>query len=146
MNSVFADAVGAGRAWINAQDDLVGPGNPLQKGAHLKKLDGAADTCYAWLSLLPGTGITGAAESPQMFARITASVYGPTLEAVTRASVALADALVTRLAGQWTQVQVGDSTVQIWVGDDLTGPSDSPDGDLPRHLVDFTLVMQPALI
>lgn len=146
MTTVFVDAVGAAKAWINAQDDLVGPGGPLQKGAHLRELDGAADTCYAWLTLLPGTGTTGAAESPQMAARISASVYGPTLDAVTRASMALADALATRLAGQWVQVQSGGSTVQIWVGDNVTGPSDSPDGDLPRHLVDFTLVMQPALL
>jgi len=142
----IVDAVGAARTWINAQADLVGMGNPLQKGAHLKELDGAEDAAYAWLTLGTGTGTTGGAESPQMLARISAAVYGPTEEATARASVALADAIVTRLAGQWTVVGDPGSQVQIWVGDDLSGPASIPDGPLIRHLVDFTLIMQPALL
>lgn len=144
MTAVIVDAIGAARTWINGQADLVGMGNPLQKGAHLKELDGAPDASYAWLTLSPGTGTTGGAESPQMLARISAAVYGPTEEATSKASVALADAVVTRLAGQWTVVGEVGSQVQIWVGDDLSGPSSVPDGDLIRHLVDFTLIMQPA--
>jgi hypothetical protein len=141
----MVDAIGAARAWINSRTDtLVGPGKPLAKGAHLRELDGAADTCYALLTLLPGTGIGGGAESGWMNARISASVYGPTLEALTKASVGLADEIATYLAGQWTDVMAGGQTVRIWVGDDITGPSDLPDGNLPRHLVDFTLIMQPA--
>lgn len=145
-NTVYVDAIGAARTWINAQADLVGMGNPLQKGAHLKELDGAEDACYAWLTMLPGTTTTGGAESPQMLARLSAAVYGPTIEAVSRASLALADALVTRLAGQWTVVGDPGNQVQVWVGDDINGPADIPDGNLIRHTVDFTLIMQPALI
>lgn len=146
MTTTFVDAVGATREWINSRTStLVGPGNPLQKGAHLRELEGAADTCYAYLTLLPGTGTTGGAESPQMLARISASIYGPTVEAITNASVALADELLTGLAGQWTTVGAGAKAVQIWVGDDITGPADVSDGNLPRHVVDFTLIMQPAL-
>lgn len=143
MTTTVVDAVGAARTWINSRTDrLVGLGKPLQKGAHLKSLDGAADTCYAYLTLLPGSTVGGGAESGQMYARISAQVYGPTLEAVTYASVALADEVVTYLAGQWADV----GGVRIWCGDDVTGPSDVPDGNLPRHVVDFTLIMQPTLI
>lgn len=149
MTTTFVDAVGAARAWINSREStLVGPGHPLTKGAYLRELDGAADKCYALLTLLPGTAARGGAESGggQMHARIQAAVYGPTLEAVSLASVALADEVATALAGQWTTVELSSGPVQVWVGDDISGPSDLPDGNLPRHLVDFTLVMQPVLI
>jgi Flp pilus assembly pilin Flp len=147
MTTTYVDAVGAARAWINAQTvRLVGPGKPLQKGAFLRDHEGSADVCYAVLTLLPGTAPGGAAESPQMYARISASVYGPTIEAITYASIGLADEILTYLAGQWTTVTTPSGPVQIWAGDDIVGPSDVPDGNLPRHVVDFTLVMQPALL
>lgn len=147
MTTTYVDAVGAARTWINSRTaTLVGVGKPLQKGAYLRDHDGTADVCYAVLTMLPATTNGGGAESPQMFARISASVYGPTLEAITNASVALADEISTHLAGQWTTVTVPSGQVQIWAGDDISGPSDLPDGNLPRHIVDFTLVMQPYLI
>jgi hypothetical protein len=149
MTRTYVDAVGAARAWINSRTDtLVGPGMPLQKGAHLKELEGAADACYAYLTMLPGTTTTAGAENPSMAARLSASIYGPTVEAITNASLALADELLTDLAGAWTTVTFGNParSVQIWVGDDITGPSDLPDGNLPRQIVDFTLIMQPAPI
>jgi hypothetical protein len=143
VTTTFVDAVGAARTWINSRTGtLVGPDKPLWKGAYLRDHNGTADKSYCVLTLLPGTTASGAAESPQMYARIEAQVYGPTIEAVTNASVALADEIVTQLAGQWTVV----GGVQIWVGDDVTGPSDLPDGELPRHIVDFTLIMQPSLV
>lgn len=146
MTTVYVDAVGAFRDWVNSRTStLVGPGNPLQKGAFLRDHDGAADRCYAVLNLLPGTTAAGAAESPQMYARVSASIYGPTIDAVTKASVAYADEIVTNLAGQWVTVRSGADAVQIWCGDDVAGPSDLPDGNLPRHIVDCTLVMQPVI-
>lgn len=147
MTATFVDAVGAVRTWINSRTTtLVGEGKPLSKGAYLRDHDGAADRCYAVLTLLPSTGAAGAAESPQMFARVEAQVYGPTIEAITNASMGLADEISTGLAGQWTVVGSGSAAVQIWVGDDISGPYDLPDGNLPRHVLDFTLVMQPYLI
>lgn len=146
MTTTFVDAVGAARTWINSRTTtLVGPGKPLAKGAYLREHDGAADRCYAVLTLLPGTTAGGGAEGGQMLARVEAQIYGPTIEAITHASVGLADEVVTYLAGQWTTVGSGGSAVQIWAGDDVTGPYDLPDGNLPRHIVDFTLIMQPAL-
>jgi hypothetical protein len=145
--TVYVDAVGAMRDWTNGRTaTLVGPGNPLQKGAYLRDHGGTPDKCYAVLGLLPGTTAQGAAESPQMYARIGAQIYGPTIEAITRASMAYANEIVTELAGQWVTVREGADAVQLWVGDDIAGPSDLPDGDLPRHLLDFTIVMQPALV
>lgn len=147
MTVTYVDAVAAAQGWINSRTaTLVGVGNPLQKGAHLRELDGAADTCYAYLTMLPGTTTIGGAESGSMSARIEAQIYGPSLEAVTKASVGLADEIVTYLAGQWTTVNLTSGPVQVWCGDDVTGPSDLPDGNLPRHIVDFTMVMQPALM
>lgn len=147
MTTVFVDAVGAARNWINSRTaTLVGQDKPLTKGAYLRDHEGAADKCYCVLTLLPGTQASGAAESPQMYARVEAQVYGPTIEAITHASIALADEIVTGLAGQWTTVDLGNgAAAQIWAGDDVTGPSDLPDGNLPRHIVDFTLIMQPYL-
>lgn len=147
MTTVYVDAVGAFRDWINSRTTtLVGQGNPLQKGAYLRDHDGSPDKCYAVLALLPGTTAAGAAESPQMYARISASIYGPSIEAVTKASVAYADEIVTGLAGQWVTVRSGTDAVQLWAADDVTGPSDLPDGNLPRHIVDCTVIMQPALL
>lgn len=147
MTVTYVDAVGVTRDWINSRTaTLVGVGNPLWKGAYLLDHDGAADKCYAVLTMPPGTTNGGGAESPQMYARISAAIYGPTLDAITKASIALADEITVYLAGQWTTVREGADAVQIWVGDDITGPSDVPDGNLPRHIVDFTLIMQPALI
>lgn len=147
MTVTYVDAVGAMRDWTNSRTErLVGVGNPLQKGAYLRDHDGSPDKCYAVLTLGGSTAPGGSAESPQMYARISASIYGPTIEAITKASMAYADEIVTYLAGQWTTVRDGADAVQIWCGDDLTGPSDVPDGNLPRHLLDWTVVMQPALV
>jgi hypothetical protein len=147
VTTVYVDAVGAFRDWVNSRTDtLVGPGNPLQKGAYLRDHEGTPDKCYAVLTLLSGTTALGAAESPQMYARISASIYGPTIEAITRASIAYADEIVTQLAGQRVTVRDSGDGVQIWVGADVVGPSDLPDGNLPRQIVDCTVIMQPSLV
>lgn len=147
MTTSMVDAVGAARTWINSRTTtLVGPGKPLAKGAYLREHEGAADRCYAVLTLIPGTGTGGAAESPQMYARIEAQIYGPTIDAITKASIGLADEITTELCGKFVTVGSGADAVQIWVGDDLNGPYDLPDGNLPRHILDFTLIMQPYLV
>lgn len=136
----YVDAAGAVRAWINSRTaTLVGAGHPLQKGAVLKHLDGALSACYAYLE----EGLSfpdGAAENPDMFASIGAQVYGGTREAATAAAVALAEELVTELAGR--QASVPGAT--LFVADNITGPSWAPDGDVPRLLVQFTVRVRPA--
>lgn len=141
MSLTYVDAVGVARDWINSRTaTLVGEGKPLQKGATLKVLDGATPVTHAFLSLLPQISPTLGAESPTLAARISAQVYGPTLETVTIASVALAEELTY---GLMTPALVLGGAAKIWVSDDVTGPSDFPDQDWPRHLLDFTLVMSP---
>lgn len=146
MTISYVDALGASREWINSRTTtLVGVGHPLQMGAHLKRLTGAASASYAYLTLLPGTYLPLGAESPVIISRISAQVYGPSLEAVTFASVALADEICEGLKGNPQTVTLASgASVKIFVSDDLTGPSDLPDGDFPRHLVDWNVVMTPA--
>lgn len=137
----YLDVVGAARDWINSRTTtLVGEGKPLQKGATLKVLDGATPAAHAFLSLLPSIGSLIGAESPTLSARISAQVYGPTLEAVTIASAALAEEITY---GLMSPALVLAGTAKIWVSDDVTGPSDFPDQEWPRHLVDFTLILSP---
>jgi hypothetical protein len=140
----FVDAVGAARAWINSRTTtLVGGSNPLAKGAHLRELDGPGDKCYAYLNLQTGGGADGGAEGGWMRARIAAEVNGPTLEAVTKASMALADEIVNGLITP-TVVTVNGEQVIIQQVDELSGPFDFNDfSDLPRHVIDFTLILMP---
>lgn len=146
MTTSYVDAVGALREWLNGRTTtLVGPGNPLQKGVHLRHLTGAGSACYGFMTLLPGTYLPLGAESPVIISRISIQVYGPSLEAVTAGSVALADELCEGLKGAPQTVTLPNGThVKIHVTDDLTGPSDFPDNDYPRHIIDFNVVMSPA--
>jgi hypothetical protein len=136
----YVDAVGAVRAWINGRTaTLVGLGHPLQKGAHFKRLDGAADATYARLS--EGISVRGAgAENPDMDASLLAEVYGGTREEATAAAVALAEELSTVLCG--TAASVPGAV--LFVVDDITGPLWAPDGDLPRLTLTFTVRVRPA--
>lgn len=139
MARTYVDAVGAVMEWVNSRTaTLVGVGNPLQKGAYAKQLTGAADACYAYLSALPASQ-TGGAENPDMLARISAQVYGPSVLAVANAAAALADELGSGLEGRWADV----TGARLYVGDDISGPSDQPDFDLPRQVVDFSVVVTP---
>lgn len=145
-NVSYVDAVGALREWINSRTtNLVGVGKPLQKGAHFRHLVGAGSACYAYLTLLPGTYLPLGAESPVIISRISAQVYGPTLEAVAIAAATLADELCEGLKGMPQTVALPSGAfVKIHVSDDITGPSDLPDGDYPRQIMDFNCVMSPA--
>jgi hypothetical protein len=135
----YTDAVGAVRAWINGRTALVGLGHPLQKGAHLKRLDGAADATYARLSEGPSTR-GGGAENPDMDASLLAEVYGGTRDEATNAAIALAEELSTGLAG--IPASVPGAVLQV--ADDFTGPLWAPDGDLPRLTLTFTVRVRPA--
>lgn len=141
MALTFVDAVGAAQAWINSRTaTLVGLGNPLQKGAHLRHLEGAASATYALLEELPATRSFDSPESPDMMATISAQVYGGTREATTAAAVALAEELSTQLMGQPADV----TGATLMVCDDIQGPTWVPDDDYPRLLVQFTLRLRPA--
>lgn len=141
----YVDAIGAMKEWINSRTTtLVGVGKPLQHGAHLKHLTGAASASYAYLTLLPGSYLPLGAEAPVVISRISAQIYGPSLEAVTLASVALADEICEGLKGQPQTVTLPSGVVvKLLVSDDVTGPSDLPDNQYPRHLLDFNVVMTP---
>lgn len=137
----FVDAEGAFAAWVNAQTDLVGPGNPLPKGALLNRLRTAAPAPYVWLTQVGGGAGMGA-ESPDQRARMSGRVYGPTKESAGVAAAAYAEVLVSRLAGQ--QIPVPGGAAVLLVGDDLTGPLWAPDGDEPAYLVDVDVYLRPA--
>ena len=80
-----------------------------------------------------------------MAARIAAEIRGPSLEAVTRASLALADELATQLAGSPARVVSGTGDTLLCVIDEISGPFDFNDGsNLPLHIVDFTAIVMPA--
>jgi len=136
----YVDAVPAMQAWINSRSELVGLGNALQLGAHLKKLGGGEPAAYAFLEEQFSVRSADSAESPDMQAALSAQVYGGTREAAGRAATALAEELSTALCGSQAAV---DGAV-IFVADDIQGPSWVPDGDKPRYLVNWTARMRPA--
>lgn len=137
--STFVDAVGAARLWINAQTTgLVGVGNPLQAGAHLKHLQGATPAVYVLLEELPSRPTDDSPEDPDMLAILSFQVYGGTREATTAGAVALANALMT-LQGMPAVV----AGAKLWVSDDVQGPYWAPDGNLPRLIIQATVRMSP---
>jgi hypothetical protein len=137
----YVDAIGAMAAWINSRTEtLVGYGNPLQMGAHLKKLAGGEPATYAFMEELFSTRSEDGAENPDMMASLAAQVYGGTREAAGAAAVALAEELSTQLCG----CQAAVAGAVLFVSDDIQGPSWSPDGDAPRMLLNWTVRMRPA--
>lgn len=137
----FADAAGAMRLWILSRTaTLVGVGNPLQLGAHLKRIDGGQAAAYALLEELPGSRSLDSAENPDMMATISAQVYGGTRETATAAAVALAEELSTQLQG----VPASVAGALILAVDDIQGPTWAPDADVPRLLVQFTVRLRPS--
>ena len=141
----YTDGLAAMRAWINSRTDtLVGSGNPLQMGAHLKKVQGGQPATYAFLEEGFTVRSPDAPENPDMMSVLSAQVYGGTREAAGAAAVALAEEISTQLCGIPAVVDMGTSSALLFVSDDITGPSWFPDGDLPRMLLTFTVRMRPA--
>lgn len=143
--ATYVNAIGAMKEWINSRTvSLVGPGKPLQFGAHLKHMEGAASACYALLEEQPAYRSLDSAESPDMMAVLSAQVYGGTREAVTIAAVALAEEIAANLNG----IPVPVTGALILVADDIQGPSWAPDGpddaSVPRLILQFTVRMRPA--
>lgn len=137
----YVDALGVMKEWINSRTGvLVGPGAPLQMGAHLKLIGGGQPVTYAYLEEQVSTRSADSPESPDMMAALSAQVFGGTREAATTAAVALAEELSTQLSGSPAAVE--GATIQAV--DDIQGPTWLPDGDLPRLLVNWTVRLQPA--
>lgn len=84
------DAEGIVKDWINSRSDLVGPGKPLTRGAHLKNL--RSQGVYAYL-ITVGTPGDLTAETPIGRARISATIYASTKKAAADAAVAYATVL-----------------------------------------------------
>jgi hypothetical protein len=138
--STYVDSVSVIRAWINGRTaTLVGAGHPLQKGAHLKHLDGAASATYALIEEITALRSDDAAEDPDMMSVLSAQVYGGTREAATAAAVALAEELSSQLCG----CQAAVTGALIFVADDIQGPTWAPDNDVPRLIVQFTVRVRP---
>lgn len=136
----YADSVAAVAAWLNSRTaTLVGNGNPLQKGAHFKYLEGAAGATYALLE--EGASFhSQSAESPDMMAQLSAQVFGGTRQAATLAAVALAEELSTGLAG----TPAAAPGALLLIADDIQGPTWAPVADFPRLIVGFTVWLRPA--
>lgn len=136
---MFVDAEAAVASYINGlTTTLVGEGKPLAKGAHLHELRGAAKVCYALLSVVGGNPTLGA-ENPDHRARVSAAVYGPTKEAATAAAVAYANALI---ALNGTSVAMTGATGLVVDPDSISGPLWSPDGALPRLVIDADVYLR----
>lgn len=140
------DAEGAVREWINSlTENLVGPGNPLQLGAHFERLRSPARGSYALLYRIGG-GDALTAEHPYDQARISATIYGATKASACAAAVAYANA-VKAVNGR--PVVMGDAVCQVV--DNVAGPQaldrDGSGATEYRYLVDcdFFLVLASAL-
>lgn len=137
----YVDALGAMRAWIDLRTaTLVGAGNPLQLGAHLKKISGGQPVVYAYLEEQLSRRSDDGAENPDMLAALSAQIYGGTREAATLAAVALAEEMSAELDGRPASVP----GALIMAVDDIQGPAWFPDGDLPRLLLNWTVRVRPA--
>jgi hypothetical protein len=127
---MVVDAEAAVRAWLNARDDLVGPGNPIQVGAHLNRLRSPGRGAYAYLLRVGGVPAL-TAETPLDQARISATLYAPTKEVAAIAATAYARALhVLSLGGP--PVPMGPEAV-CHVVDNIAGPTAIDDHESNRE-------------
>lgn len=139
----YADAAGVMAAWINSRtESLVGDGNRLQMGAHLKHIIASEPVVYAYLTEQIATRSDG--ENPDMLSVLSAEVYGGTRQAATLGAVALAEEISTWLVGIPVYVVTDAGAAWIQTADDIQGPQWLPDGDHPRLLVTWTARIRPA--
>lgn len=139
----YADAAGIMAAWINSRTEtLVGSGNRLQMGAHLRYITASEPVVYAYLTEQVATRSDG--ENPDMLSTMTAEVYGGTRQAATLAAVALAEEISTWIVGSPIYVVTDSGAAWILAVDDIQGPQWLPDGEHPRLLVSWTARIRPA--
>lgn len=110
-------AVTAVLKWVNAHEQLVGSGNPLNRGAFRSLPRSPADGAYVLLYRLDGTDALNA-EEPADQARIAGVVYAPDDEAAELAATAYANA-ISELTGE--PAAMGDVAMCL-VADDIVGP------------------------
>jgi hypothetical protein len=138
--AVFYDALGLVKDWVNAQTaTLVGAGKPMPGGAFLRPQTSRTGGPFAVLSLVGGGEGTLSAEHPGQAARISAVVYGSTLEAVSLAAAAYANAIAKMRGVPPGQAGVG----LLLFAANITGPLQVPDQhDRPRQAVDADFYLQ----
>jgi hypothetical protein len=114
------------KAWINARADLVGPGNRLPNGAHLKELRSPADGAYALVERQAATGTLAFAEdSPFTTVRTVLSCYAGTHDAAELAAAALL-AAIQECQGNLVPVTDPEGTAVLRVTDKYVGPVFKP--------------------
>jgi len=127
----FVDAEGAVKSWINANTSLSGPGTPLPKGAQLHRLRSPYQGAYIWLRRVGGTKAPKLAEVTLDRARVSAMIFGVSLEAAAVAATAYANAIDAIR----TKTTMGSATCEFVAN--ITGPMDTTTNqDEPRYLVD----------
>jgi hypothetical protein len=132
LDRTFTDAEGAVREWLQGLTDLVGAGNPLEKGAHLEPLRSPMKGSHVVLTRIGG-GLAIPPEMPYDRARISATVYGVTKWGAAQGAVAYGN-VIASLRGRRTLLSGG--VYCVWVSD-IIGPIDaSPDTKDPRYTVD----------
>lgn len=147
----FVDAEAVVRAWLNSRTQLVGAGKPLRHGVHLTRLRSPQAGAYALLERLGGYDDRG--DSPIDYARVSFQVYASQKEAAARAATALANELRTGLDGtpQRVDLRTAEQVTQGFppatrtiIGcASITGPSNYPDGEEPRYVVDALVLITP---
>lgn len=109
------DIEGLVKDWINSKTEtLVGPGKPVERGAHLKRLRSQGSYLYLLTVSTPGDWF---AETSVARARVSATAYATTKGAASRAAVAYTT-LLEEMRGQ--PEIVGD--YKLLVVDNITGP------------------------
>lgn len=125
--SLFIDAKGAVKAWVDTHPTLTGDGKPIRLGAHLRSLGVPNKGTYIRLTQVGGDRSLGFASR----SRISASVFGMTEQVVDDAAAAYANALL--------ELERGNTTVTggicLMVAN-ITGPLDIPASANPQRLVD----------
>jgi len=124
-------------AWTNSQPDLAGPGQPLELGAYTKLQRSPDIGCYAVIARTPGGGgsrdVVAEQDANIDVATITATIFGPTLDAAENAAAAWATA-AQNLTGD--PAACGDTGVTILAAYNVIGPSALPGtGEIYAFLV-----------
>ena len=142
LNSAV-DLEGLLRTWLNSltgAGGLVGAGNPIAAGVHLRRLRSPFKGSYVMLSSV-GTPLPLNEERTTGQLRITASVYGVTKESAAAAAYAYLNRLQAIPADRPT-VTLGSVTARLITADGFSGPLYLPDVDEERYLVDADIWAQ----